>query len=129
MKRCPIAAKIAGSIGILPCCVLNEFFTYRFVRPLLPAILCIWEIWSLRIHVSRISPCLPKKKDYQNKKISASPHRFLIRLMTRNWRLSVLVQFVEQNVKNGPNPLFLEYYFILFLNFFLWVVANHKASR
>ena len=26
MKRCPIAAKIAGSIGILPCCVLNDFF-------------------------------------------------------------------------------------------------------
>ena len=25
MKRCPIAAKIAGSIGILPCCVLKEF--------------------------------------------------------------------------------------------------------
>ena len=27
MKRCPIAAKIAGSIGILPCCVVNVFFT------------------------------------------------------------------------------------------------------
>ena len=30
MKRCPIAAKIAGSIEILPCCVLNDpgtFFT------------------------------------------------------------------------------------------------------
>ena len=27
MKRCPIAAKIAGSIGILPCCALNDFFT------------------------------------------------------------------------------------------------------
>ena len=25
MKRCPIEAKIAGSIGILPCCVLNDF--------------------------------------------------------------------------------------------------------
>ena len=25
MKRCPIAAKIAGSIRILPCCVLNDF--------------------------------------------------------------------------------------------------------
>ena len=24
MKRCPIAAKIAGSIEILPCCVLNH---------------------------------------------------------------------------------------------------------
>ena len=27
MKRRPIAATIAGSIGILPCCVLNDFFT------------------------------------------------------------------------------------------------------
>ena len=27
----------------------------RFVRPLLANILCIWEIWSPRIHVSRIS--------------------------------------------------------------------------
>ena len=26
IKRCPIAAKIAGSIGILPCFVLNNFF-------------------------------------------------------------------------------------------------------
>ena len=25
MKRCPIAAKIAGSIAILPCCVLKVF--------------------------------------------------------------------------------------------------------
>ena len=50
MKRCPIAAKIAGSIGILPCCVLL-FFTWvwmfaRFVRPLLATILSVWEIWS-----------------------------------------------------------------------------------
>ena len=47
MKRCPIA----GSIGILPCCVLNDFFTQVwtltwFVRPLLATILCVWEIWS-----------------------------------------------------------------------------------
>ena len=27
MKRCPIAAKIAGSSGILPCRALNDFFT------------------------------------------------------------------------------------------------------
>ena len=25
MKRCPIAAKITRSIGMLPCCVLNDF--------------------------------------------------------------------------------------------------------
>ena len=29
MKRCPIAAKIAGLIGILPHCVLNDFFICR----------------------------------------------------------------------------------------------------
>ena len=29
MKQCPIAAKIAGSIGILLCCVLDNFFTSR----------------------------------------------------------------------------------------------------
>ena len=27
MKRCPIAAEIAGSLGILPRHVLNDFFT------------------------------------------------------------------------------------------------------
>ena len=27
VKRCPIAAKIVGSLAILPCCVLNGFFT------------------------------------------------------------------------------------------------------
>ena len=32
MKRCPIAIKIAGSIGILPCCVLNELFTLGYER-------------------------------------------------------------------------------------------------
>ena len=26
MKQCPIAAQIAGSIGILQCCVLTLFF-------------------------------------------------------------------------------------------------------
>ena len=28
MKQCPIAAKIAVSIGILPSCVLNDILTY-----------------------------------------------------------------------------------------------------
>ena len=32
MKRCPIAAKIAGSIGILPRCVFIDFFTYGYER-------------------------------------------------------------------------------------------------
>ena len=46
VKRCPIAAKIAGLIGILPCCDLNDFhievWTFsRFVRPILATILCI----------------------------------------------------------------------------------------
>ena len=47
MKRCPIAAKIAGSNGILPGCVLNDFVLYigvrtfaRYVQPLLATILC-----------------------------------------------------------------------------------------
>ena len=34
----------------------------RFVRPLLATILCIWEIWSLRIHVSHISMLAKNKK-------------------------------------------------------------------
>ena len=37
MKRCPIAAKIAGSIGILPCCVLNDFFRSMNVSPICEA--------------------------------------------------------------------------------------------
>ena len=54
MKRCAIVAKIAGSIGILPCCVLNDFFTYSVVYEclhdfwglsILATILCVWEIW------------------------------------------------------------------------------------
>ena len=32
MKRCPIAAKIAGLIGNLPRCVLNDFFTQGYER-------------------------------------------------------------------------------------------------
>ena len=57
------AAKIAGSIGIPPCCVLNDFFhiwvwTFaRFVRPLLATILCILEIWSgsnNRVYMNRV---------------------------------------------------------------------------
>ena len=40
VKQCPITAKIAGSIGILPCCVLNAFFfTQGYER--LP------DLWSL----------------------------------------------------------------------------------
>ena len=54
MKRYPIAAKIAGSIGILPCCALNDIFHIglgvwmlaQFVRPLLATVPCVWEIWS-----------------------------------------------------------------------------------
>ena len=76
MKQCPIAAQIAGSIRILPCCVLNEFAHIgvwafdQYVRPFLATILCVWEIWSGSnncIYVSRIS-LRGKKKDYQTKK-------------------------------------------------------------
>ena len=48
MKQCPIAAKIAGLIGILPRCVLSDFFNegYErlpdFIRPLLATLLCAW---------------------------------------------------------------------------------------
>ena len=46
LKRCPIAAKIAGSIGILPCYVLNDFFTQGNER--LP------DLCSLFNHKSKI---------------------------------------------------------------------------
>ena len=39
MKRCPIAARIAASIGILPCCALNDSFTEWYER--LP------DLWGL----------------------------------------------------------------------------------
>ena len=62
-KRCPIAAKCAGLIGILPCCVLNDFLTFaRFVRPLLATILFIWAIWSTCIMYHVISVGKKKKK-------------------------------------------------------------------
>ena len=66
MKQCPIAAKITGSIGILPCCALNDFhirvwtFT-RFVRPLLATILCTWELYPRVYNVSSISLLATKK--------------------------------------------------------------------
>ena len=44
MKPCPIAAKIAGSIGTLPCCVLNDYFAYRGMN-----VCTIWEA-SLNSH-------------------------------------------------------------------------------
>ena len=55
---------IAGSIGILLCCVLNDIlhigaWTFaRFVRPLLATIHCIWAIWSP--HISLLAS--PQKK-------------------------------------------------------------------
>ena len=64
-----IAAKIAGSNGILPCmlCFKQPFHigVWMFVR--FVTILCIWEIWSPRIHVLRISQLAKKKrkKDYR----------------------------------------------------------------
>ena len=36
MKRCQIAAKIAGSIVFLPRCVLNDFFTSALGYECLP---------------------------------------------------------------------------------------------
>ena len=69
-----IAAKIAVSIGILPCCVLNDFYTWtfaKFVRPLLATILCVWEIWSgsnNHVYMYHVLHWLAKK-DYP------SPHK------------------------------------------------------
>ena len=71
MKRCPIAAKIAGLIGILPCCVLNDSITLgiwtfaRFVRPLLATILCVWKIWSGSNN--RAQTCITYFTGWQNK--------------------------------------------------------------
>ena len=72
-----LAMKIAGSIGILPCCALNDFFhigvwTFGyFVRPLFLATILF-----------------AGKKKMADKKTSASPHRwwpetgaFLVRIM------------------------------------------------
>ena len=64
MERCPIAAQITGSIGILPCCVLNDLFKYgyehlpRFVRPLSAAILFIGN--SPRTHITA-----PSRTDFE----------------------------------------------------------------
>ena len=73
MKWCPIAAKIAGLIGILPCCVLNNFFpigvwTFCLIceASLSHHTLYMGKIGP-HIHVSRIS-LLAKKKDYPQKK-------------------------------------------------------------
>ena len=60
----------------------------RFVRPLLATILCTWEIWSPHIQCIMYFPVGQKKKMAEKK--SASPHRFLSWLMTRNWILFFL---------------------------------------
>ena len=80
MKRCPIAAKIAGSIGILPCCILNDFFTKGMnVCPFCEASLShhtlytlhVCETWSPRIHVSCISLLVKKRLPPKKKTITA----------------------------------------------------------
>ena len=74
MKRCPIAAKIVGSIGILPRCVLlNDFFTTfaRFVRPFLATIICVLEIWSgsnNRVYMYHVFHLLANEKKIIKKK-------------------------------------------------------------
>ena len=85
IKRCPIAAKIAGLIEFLSYCVLNDFVLHRGMNvfpiceaSLLATILCIWEILSPCIHVSRIS--LLAKKNYK------------IKLMTRNRRICLALE-------------------------------------
>ena len=76
MKQFPIAAKIAGSIWILPCCVLNigvGMFA-QFVRPLLATILCVWEIWSgSNNRVYNVFHCLAKKKKITKKQHVTAP--------------------------------------------------------
>ena len=109
MKWCPTAVKCAGSIRILPCHVLNDFFTYKymhivvwaftwFVRPLIATILCVWEIWSgsqncvhtVYIHAQyHVFHWLAKEKITKTKPNKhMSPHWFWSRPMTRKQRLS-----------------------------------------
>ena len=97
MKLCPIAAKISGSIRILPCCVLKRLFHIgvglwrfaRFVRPLLATILCNWKFGPPR--VSRISLSAKKTKKITKKKhLTLSRHPFWSQLMTRNGSLFYL---------------------------------------
>ena len=66
--RCEtIATNMAGSIGILPHCVLNHIGAWtfaRFARPLLATILCVWEIWSgssNRVYMFNVFHWLAKK--------------------------------------------------------------------
>ena len=79
MKRCPIAAKIAGSIGIMPCCALNDFFTSGMnVCPICEASLShhgkfgpVYTMYRV-YNVSRIS-LLAKKLWLKQKKGVATP--------------------------------------------------------
>ena len=97
MKQCPIAAKIAGSIGILPCCVwlfhIGVWTLARFVRLLSHHTLCMGNlVWFQYpcIHVSRISLVGQKKKITPQKTKTQkhmSPQRLWSRPMTRNRRL------------------------------------------
>ena len=105
MKRCPIAAKIAGSIGILPCCVLNDFFTIceasislihhtLYMGNLVPA----YTMYG-------VFPCWQKKRWPEK---SASPHRFWSRPMTRKRRLYFGLMYSKPKNSNSvtlaPRP-------------------------
>ena len=76
-KWCPITAQIAGLIGILSCCVLNDFYTGVWTLPdlcglALATIICVWEIWSgsnTCIYIYHVFHWLAPKKRLPKKKV------------------------------------------------------------
>ena len=88
MKRCPITAKIAGLIGILPRLFDIVVWLFAWVAwPLWATILCVWKIWSgSNNSVYNVFHWLAKKKGLPKKNI-ASPYWICSWPMTRNQRL------------------------------------------
>ena len=63
MKQCPIASKIAGLIEILPCCVLNDFFTS----------IEVWTFANNRVYMYHVFHWLSKEKKKKKKKSVTAP--------------------------------------------------------
>ena len=65
MKRCPIAAKIAGSIGIMPCCALNDF-SHRGMNV---CRICEASLSHYTLYMGNLGPpriqCIPVAKNKQ----------------------------------------------------------------
>ena len=94
MKRCPIAGKITGLIGIIA-----VLFKQKLVHihvgvclPLFATTLCVWEIWSGSNNAVYTCTCITYFTRWQ-KKIQLKKNTFWNRLITINRTLLIISQY------------------------------------